>query len=125
MRLRIGVKAQVSIEMIFAIIIVLLIGVVVGVFALERNNESAGLSESFSSKAECEKLSSIIYSLNVSEAKASVVFSIDSNALISNGLITVGNYYCDFLGNAQDSNLSAGTFKALKNSQGVVVFERQ
>ena len=125
MLLKIGVKAQVSVEMIFAIIIVLLIGVVVSVFALERNNESAGLFENFSSKADCEKISSIIYSLNVSEAKAGIVFSIGSNALVSDGLISVGNYYCDFLGNAQDSNLSAGTFKASKNKQGVVVFEKQ
>ena len=119
-----AVRGQLSTEALLAVVIVLLLAVVVSAFALQENNEAALLSSNAISKESCEKLSSIIYHVSNSNAKASIVFDLDANALISAGTITVGSYYCDFLGNAQGSSLNAGRLRAFKNSQGGVAFEQ-
>ena len=122
--MRLRSKAQVSTEVVVAVAVVLLTAVVISVFASQRSSDVFQLSEIAASKNSCERLSSIIYSVSNSNAKARVVFDLDANASIFNGLIGVGEYYCSFLGTVQDSNLSAGRFEALKNSQGVVIFEK-
>lgn len=117
-------RGQLSTEALFAVIIILLLAVVVSAFALQENNEAVLLSGNAVSKESCEKLASIIYHISNSNAKASIVFDLESNASISASTITVGSYYCEFLGNAQGSSLNAGKLRAFKNSQGVVVFEQ-
>ncbi len=117
--------AQISMEAVFAVAIVLFVAVIVSLFVLQENKEAALLSENTVSKEACEKLASVIYLLSNSNAKSSIVFELDSNASVSDGIITIGSgYYCDFLGVAEPSSLVSGTFRAFKNSGGVVVFER-
>ena len=119
-----GFRAQISTEALFAVVIVLIMVLVISVFASWKSSESSDLFNSFSEKAECEKISSIIYSLSNSSAKPSVVFDLDLNASVLNEFVYVGEYYCDFLGSASDANISSGTWNASKNSQGVVVFAK-
>ena len=119
-----ALRAQISTEALVAVVIILLLAVVISIFALQESNEAALLSESALSKQCCENLASIIYLLSNSNAKPSIVFELDANALISSGTISIGSYYCDFLGNAQSIALHSGSVKAFKNFQGVVVFEQ-
>ena len=118
-------RAQISMEAVVGVVVILLVAVVVSVFSLQRSQEASLFSQNSVSSSECEKLSSIIYILSSSGAKPSLVFSLDANALVdSSGLITVGEYYCDFLGSAATASLKVGSVKAFKNSEGVVSFEQ-
>ena len=118
-------RAQVSVETAFAVAAVLLIAVVVLFFTSTQNSQTDDFFQGLSAKAECQKISGVISPVSSSSASASVTFTLDNNASISGRTIIVGSYYCGFSGSALPfSFVSPGTFKASRNSQGVVSFEK-
>lgn len=115
-------RGQSSAETMAAIAILLVLAASIGVFAFQRNSEAQGISRMGKERQECERISLIIHSLSASNAKASMAMETENEILISNGLVLVGEHYCEYLGTAQGASLNPGKIAISKNSQGAVVF---
>lgn len=118
-------NAQVSIEAAFAVAVVLFIAVVVLFFTSTQNSQTEEFFRGLSEQSECQKLAGIISPVSSASASSAVTFTLDNNASISGKTITVGARYCGFSGSALPfSFVSPGTFRASRNSQGVVGFAK-
>lgn len=118
-------RAQVSTEAVFSVSVILFMAVVVVFFTSQQNSQTSDFFSNLQDKSDCQKLSGIIFAVYGSDSGSSVDFWLDSNALVSGSTVVVGEYYCGFSGSALSFSFdSPGAFRAFKNSEGVVSFEK-
>lgn len=132
-------KAQAAIEMLivaFIAIALLLLGVML---FIRYSNTSSQLTTEKNNQQECNKLADAISEIYASEATAQKGVYLSTTAQIQRtasnpGQTTVGQYYCNYFGNAKYGttmdtaangfSLSVGEYKISKdNANDLVLFE--
>jgi hypothetical protein len=114
-------KGQVAQETIIALIIVMGLFLLVLVVVGNRNTETAYYESLIERKNECLKVARVIESL-YGEKNIELFFEIDKNVTVrSAGVIEVEEYYCDYLGAADEVALDKGEIRAYTTVDGNVV----
>lgn len=117
------VKGQVSVEMVFFVVVLFLLFALV-LFTVMGQNMDLQLFESNSSEVSvCNRLSYLISSVYAAGPKQELSYFLEKDANIGVGnLIMVGKVYCTFIGEASSVNLFAGNL-SVKDLNGVVVLQ--
>lgn len=115
-------KAQVEIETILAIVFSLIILIAVIAHTIQQQKDVTSLAVLSKEKNQCILLSTIISLTNTNAASENVVVSTELDTTITQNNVFVGNTYCSFSGNAQDTVLSKGKVRVFE-SEGVVMLE--
>jgi len=121
-------KAQVSVETLLVVSILVSVFVLMLISIAYKNQDAAYYKDLFERQNTCNKMA-LAVSLSFAEGKKNfLLFDLDRNVSISKHSITVGNSFCDFIGDTNATavspmNLATGTIK-IKNNSGVVEFDQ-
>lgn len=114
-------RAQVSTEMLIAIIIVLFLFVIVQLFIEQTKQDAQRNQQNVQEDEVCTKLSTIITYMSSNPPYTETIFELLLDTNVINGRIFVGDSFCSFLGRAQNIQLYPGKVKAF-DVNGIVVF---
>lgn len=115
-------KAQISLEFMLEIVLLLLLFGVVLLLSQYYNLQTNALQESFLDRQLCEGLSVMISSAYASEGRIMVLFEITKDVRVKDNGIIVGNTVCEFDGKVeQETALSAGSVILKKINESVVL----
>ncbi len=121
MRSRGAARAQVSTEMLIAIIMVLFLFLIVQLFIEQTKQDAQRNQQNVQEDEVCTKLSTIITYMSSNPPYTETIFELLLDTNVINGRIFVGDKFCGFLGRAQNVQLYPGMIKAF-DVNGVVVF---
>lgn len=116
------VKAQITIETVSAIAILLTLLLLVILININRETIASELNDVYIEANECNELALTISLLYSEGPYSKAEFSIDEEAQIESDYVIVGETRCDFPGRAQSTALNKGEVIA-RNTTGVVVLE--
>ena len=115
-------RGQVSLEYLVAFFLILIVFISVLTFTSPRNELNEELKRGTKNAALCNKLSLLFSSLASSNKKTEVTVSVTKDVNIFGGSINIEDYYCYFLGEAEDVNLLKGDIKATYED-GIITVE--
>ncbi len=119
--MKLNQRGQVAQETIIALMIVFFLFLLVLVVVGDRNAETTYYKSLIERKNECFKVARVIESLYGSK-NIELYFEIDKNVTVRDeGVIDVGEYFCDFFGAADEVALYKGEIRATTNVDGNVV----
>ncbi|MFH1391222.1 MAG: hypothetical protein ABIH20_02830 [Candidatus Diapherotrites archaeon] len=112
------VNAQISLEVITAVVIVLLMVVVLFLQINNNNIKLDFLETTNSQKAECAELQSFVSMLQTTE-NAEIQTILNFDVTFTGNTINFDDYFCYFEGNPINQNLVRGTIK-IANNEGII-----
>ncbi len=120
-----GKKAQVSLEILLAIAVVLITLVLVYTTTTIRNNQTELLKQTYEYGIQCNKIALTISNVYSAGRGGKILFAIDNDAFVGDNNVTITDdddivAYCEFPAKAEPGQLSKGTVEA-KNVAGTVV----
>jgi len=113
-------KAQVTVEVIMAVMLVLLLFIAILFFVLQKNTELSFVKEDYENQIVCEKISSIVSYIYFNSETTSIDFVLEKDVNVLSNSANIGEYYCRFNAVAQPVDLTKGNVRA-ENVNGVVV----
>ena len=113
-------KAQVTMEVLAAVVILLMVFIGALFFGMQKNSELDFLKKDYESQIACQKISGIISYIYSNSKSTEITFAINKDANVAASSISIGDYYCNFSGRAIPINLQKGNVFA-KDVNGLVV----
>jgi uncharacterized protein (UPF0333 family) len=121
-------KAQVSMEAIFVVAILLLILLFSMVYIFQKEESSRPLVEENKNFSECHKIASAIATVSRAEAVSVQSFVIENSVKITMNNIVIGNTACNYFGNVEGQEtgveLEKGQITVRKDLRGRIFVEQ-
>ena len=115
-------RGQVEAEAVISIILLLFFFVVIATVSFARQSEAGFFERKAASLEECYRIQKTIDFFSFEEGIDEIYFDVSRDFNVGEKTIYVGEFFCSFFGNAQESSLSAGTIRIF-DENNLVGFE--
>ena len=115
-------KAQVSVETMAVVGIILILFAIVSTTVVYRNVQTQIIEDNYQEFNLCEEVSMLITNSYSHGPKSEIFITSDLDVIIAENEVQVGSNYCKVIGKVDDATLIAGVIR-IKNVTGVVQLE--